>query len=42
MSEIRLGRRRGERGAAAVEFAFVSVPVIVLLFGLSRLARLRY
>lgn len=30
----RMSRRRGTDGAAAVEFALVSVPVIVLLFGL--------
>jgi Flp pilus assembly protein TadG len=27
-------RRRGERGAAAVEFALVSIPLFLLLFGI--------
>lgn len=31
---LRRKRERSQRGAAAVEFALISVPVIVLLFGL--------
>lgn len=31
-------RRRGERGAAAVEFALISIPLMVLLLGIIQFA----
>ncbi|MFL6106220.1 MAG: TadE/TadG family type IV pilus assembly protein [Marmoricola sp.] len=34
LGDKRPGRLRSERGAAAVEFALVMLPVVVLLFGL--------